>query len=155
MRQTWQADPDRRPSFGQVLERLKRMNSSITSSWFVCYLVSYSAHFFVPFDNPSNVIIIQSLLFIGIYNSIGAFSFVQNRLTNISRCLTEFKFTMVIIICLCFLFLFLSMSIYSFLIYVQLKYSANLLETKQNKMINLCLLFLFQFLICAFFLVVW
>lgn len=32
MRQTWQADPDRRPSFGQVLERLKRMNSSITSS---------------------------------------------------------------------------------------------------------------------------
>jgi len=32
MRQTWHADPDRRPSFTQVLERLKRINSSITSS---------------------------------------------------------------------------------------------------------------------------
>jgi c-src tyrosine kinase len=32
MRQTWQADPDRRPSFTQVLERLKRLNSSLISS---------------------------------------------------------------------------------------------------------------------------
>ncbi len=26
MRQTWHTDPDRRPSFYQVLERLKRVN---------------------------------------------------------------------------------------------------------------------------------
>jgi c-src tyrosine kinase len=32
MRQTWHADPDRRPSFTQVLERLKRLNSSLVSS---------------------------------------------------------------------------------------------------------------------------
>jgi hypothetical protein len=32
MRQAWQADPDRRPSFAQVLERLKRINSSTMSS---------------------------------------------------------------------------------------------------------------------------
>jgi c-src tyrosine kinase len=32
MRQTWLADPDRRPSFTQVLERLKRINSSVVSS---------------------------------------------------------------------------------------------------------------------------
>lgn len=32
MRQAWHADPDRRPSFAQVLERLKRFNSSTTSS---------------------------------------------------------------------------------------------------------------------------
>lgn len=32
MRQTWHADPDRRPSFIQVLERLKHLNSSIISS---------------------------------------------------------------------------------------------------------------------------
>ncbi|CAF2321888.1 unnamed protein product [Rotaria sp. Silwood2] len=32
MRQAWLADPDRRPSFSQVLERLKRINSSIMSS---------------------------------------------------------------------------------------------------------------------------
>jgi len=32
MRQTWYADPDRRPSFAEVLERLKRINSSTISS---------------------------------------------------------------------------------------------------------------------------
>jgi len=32
MRQCWHADPDRRPSFTQVLERLQRLNSSIIAS---------------------------------------------------------------------------------------------------------------------------
>lgn len=32
MRQSWHADPDRRPSFTQVLERLKRLNSLQISS---------------------------------------------------------------------------------------------------------------------------
>lgn len=32
MRQSWHADPDRRLSFTQVLERLKRFNSSLIIS---------------------------------------------------------------------------------------------------------------------------
>jgi hypothetical protein len=28
MRQLWHIDPDRRPSFNQILERLKRVNTS-------------------------------------------------------------------------------------------------------------------------------
>lgn len=29
MRQTWYFDPDRRPSFNQILERLKHVNTSV------------------------------------------------------------------------------------------------------------------------------